>query len=305
MMGLLRLFKNIGKSKRVAKYDIVIPSRDTTREYRSAKLWQCAREIVMLERLKLIDEKPHEKISIVISSIESEITKLKSSGVKIHEVEALLNRAKSGLNENNFEQAKELAEEAKKVANERKTEYDSAVKSISEAEEIFSKIRAEGVVVSDELLTKSEQAFDDGDYSASISLAKEQKNLIAVKKFHKETSAYVSSIESEIAELKSSGVKMQETEGLLKQAKAELNENNFEQAKELANRAKKVASERKTEYDSAVKSISETKKILSEIRAEGVAVPDELLTSSKREFKKGDYSASISLAKEQKKLALW
>jgi len=80
------------------------------------------------------------------------------------------------LSENNFERAKELANEAKKVANERKARYGSAVKSISEAEEILSEVNGKGVAVSDELLIKSKQAFDDGDYEEAIKYAKQSED---------------------------------------------------------------------------------------------------------------------------------
>ena len=120
-------------------------------------------------------KKSHIKIHAYISPIESEIAELKSSGVKIQEAEQLLKQAKAELNENNFEQARELADKAKKVANERKAGYDLAFKSISEAEEIVSNVRSKGVVVSDKLLMKSKQAFDDGDYEEAIKHAKQSE----------------------------------------------------------------------------------------------------------------------------------
>jgi len=96
-----------------------------------------------------------------------------------------------------------------------------------------------------------EKAISNSGYAVG-DRAKEALGKIKSSEAYKEylkSSAFISSIESDIAELKSTGVRLHEAEELLKQAKAELNKNNFEEAKESANKAKGVAYERKTVYD--------------------------------------------------------
>jgi hypothetical protein len=269
--------------------------------------------------------KSYKESSALVSFVESEILELKSSGMKAREAEVLLERAKTRLNENDFEQAKELANRANRAMNkvkrsrrgenrvkkltnredDRKAEYDIAFKSISEAERILNKTKAGSFVVSDELLTKSKQAYTNGDFKRAERLAEKQKSLtLLLKEAYEEASTFILPIELETTKLKSSGVEVHEAEMLLKQAKTRLNENDFEQAKELANRAKKVANERKAKYDLAVKQISETEEIVSRVGAEGVVISDDLLTESKRAFGGGDYEIAIKSVEEQKKLVI-
>lgn len=77
------------------------------------------------------------------------------------------------LNKKNYEKAKELANEAKAAASERKSGYDLALKSISEVERVLNETKDKGVIISsaEELLIKSKQAFGSGDYEGAIKLS--------------------------------------------------------------------------------------------------------------------------------------
>ena len=131
--------------------------------------------------------------------------------------------------------AKRKAEEAKKAANERKIEYDSAVKSISEAEEILSEPRAEGVVVTDELLTKSKQAFDDGDYVAAIRLAEELKNFVEIRETsYRESREGIKSAKSTIERATKLGCDISSASSLLEEANSTFDAGNYEKAIECA-----------------------------------------------------------------------
>ncbi|MEA3282582.1 MAG: TIR domain-containing protein [Euryarchaeota archaeon] len=119
------------------------------------------------------------------------------------------------------------------------------------------------------------------------------------------SSGIIFSIESEIKELKSAGVRLHEAEEFLKHAKAELNKNNFEEAKDSANKAKGVAYERKAVYDHdlAFRSISEAEAILAEIRTRGITIPGEPLTQARHAFDQRNYEEAIGYAKQSEENA--
>ena len=80
-----------------------------------------------------------------------------------------------------------------------------------------------------------------------------------------ETSDFISSTESEITEIENSGVKTPKSDELLERAKSELNNNNFEKAKDLVNKARWIALERKEGYDLAFDSTSVAERVFNEI----------------------------------------
>ncbi len=120
----------------------------------------------------------YKATSDLISSIESEITEIKSSGVKIPNADALIEQAKSERNKNNFERAEELANEAKITAIVLKTRYYLAFNSISEAESVVGETKNIRGVISSDLLKESEQAFEDGDYERAKKIAEKLKNTV-------------------------------------------------------------------------------------------------------------------------------
>jgi len=253
------------------------------------------------------DYENYKETSEFISSIESEISRIKSSGVKIPKSNELIEQAKSELN-NNSERAKELAREAKRIALERKEEYKRALNSISSAKTTISGAKNSGVTVSsaEDLLNKAKSSLDEGKYKEAFELSKQaEEEALRLKETHEnytETSDFISSIDSEITKIKSSGVKILKSDDLIEQAKSELNKNNFEIAKELAEKAKRIAYERKSGYELAFRSISEAERILNETKNKGVIISSDLLTKSKQAFDDGDYEESVRLAEELKNL---
>ena len=195
---------------------------------------------------KLAEEKLREQkereTSEFISSIESEIAEIKSSGVKTQKSDELIEHAKSELKKNNFEIAKELANKAKKIATERKSEYESAFKSISEAERILNETKNKGVIISTDLLTKSKQAFDDGDYEESVRLAEELKNLVRDTEVkYGEARDRMKEAEFAIEKAKEFGCDTSEAEELLNKARAGFEEGNYAQSISVARRSEKIA----------------------------------------------------------------
>lgn len=201
------------------------------------KLSDAYKDYLKVQALK----KAYEESSAFISSIESKTMELKSSGVKIPETERLLEQAKAQLNKNNFSRADDLANRARKVANDREAEYDIAVESIYEAEEIVSKIRGEGVIVSDELLTKSKESLDDGDYEIGIKSAEEQKNLVMNRETrYREAMEHMTLAESMIEIVEGLGCEISSALDLLKEANSTFGNGNYEEAIEYTKQGQEI-----------------------------------------------------------------
>ncbi len=190
------------------------------------------------------DYEKYKETSEFVSSIESEISRIKSSGVKIPKSTELIKQAKSELNKNNFERVKELAEEAKKIASERKSGYNLAFKSISDAERILKETKNKGVIISSDLLAKSKQAFDDGNYEESVRLSEELKSLVNNREIkYREARDWIKSAESARQKAKEFGCDTSEAEELLNRAITELDAGNYAQAVSDASNSEKVVKE--------------------------------------------------------------
>jgi hypothetical protein len=254
------------------------------------------------------DYEAYKETTDFIFSIESKITEIKNTGVKIPESEELIKQARSERNNNHLERAKELAREAKRIALERKEEYKRAFNSISSVKTTINSAKNSGVIISSvvDLLNKAKSSLDEGKYKEAFELSKQaEEEALRLKETYEnytETSDFISLIKSEITEIKNSGVKIPKSEELIGQAKSELNKNNFERAKELAEKAKRIAYERKSGYELAFRSISEAERILKETENKGVIISSDLLTKSKQAFDNGDYEESVRLSEELKNL---
>ncbi len=192
------------------------------------------------------DYEKYKEISEFVSSIESEISRIKSSGVKIPKSTELIKQAKSELNKNNFERAKELAEEAKKIASERKSGYNLAFKSISDAERILKETINKGVIISSDLSAKSKQAFDDGNYEESVRLAEELKSLVNNREIkYREARDWIKSAESARQKAKEFGCDTSEADELLNRARTGFEEGNYAQATSDAGESEKIVKEKK------------------------------------------------------------
>lgn len=184
-----------------------------------------------------------KETSAFISSLESEITQLKSSGVTLRKAEELIKQAKKvELNKNNFERANDLAKEAKKEANERKAGYDSAFRSIFEAEAILSKTKAKGVIISTELLTKAKQTLNEGNYDAAKIWAEHQKNLVKNRETkHREARQATESANSTIEKIEELGCDSSPAFTVLKEANSAFDNGNYEEAIKYANQSEETA----------------------------------------------------------------
>ena len=200
------------------------------------------------------DYERYKETSEFISSIESEISRIKKSGVKIPKSAELIKQAKSELNKNNFERAKKLANEAKRIAVERKSGYDFAFKSISEAERILKETKNKGVIIPDstDLLTKSKQAFDSGDYKESVRLSEELKSLVNNREIkYREARDWIKTAEFAIEKAKEFGCTVSDAEERLKNTERLFEKGAYEEvieaAKQIEELVKKIKEKAKPE----------------------------------------------------------
>lgn len=139
-----------------------------------------------IKKISYNPAKEHIESSDFISSIESEIAEIKNSGIKTPKLDKVIEHAQSELKQNNFERAKELTKEAKRIALERKERYNLASDSLSASEKVFNEAKEFGCNVLDfeDRLTNVEQLFDEGAYEEVIETSKQIGEL--VKKIREE-----------------------------------------------------------------------------------------------------------------------
>ncbi|NQE44885.1 hypothetical protein C5S31_02520, partial [ANME-1 cluster archaeon GoMg2] len=210
---------------------------------------QAEEEVLGLKK----DYETYKVSSEYISSLESEITAIKNTGVKIPKYKELIVQAKSELTKNNFESAKNFAEEAKRIAYERRGGYDLAFRLIFEAERILNETKTKGgVMVSTDLLTKSKQACDNGDYDESVRLSKELKNLASDReRIYQDAQEAIRAAESSIENAKEFGCNVSDVEERLKSAELLFAEGAYERivkaSKQIEEQTKKIMEEAKPE----------------------------------------------------------
>jgi len=110
----------------------------------------------------------------------SKIKEAERLGINVSSAQDLHRKALSEFDNREYEKAKELAEEAKNIALKRKSEYDSAFKSISEAELAIENAKEFGccdTFEAEELLNKARTGFEDGNYARSISDARRSEEI--------------------------------------------------------------------------------------------------------------------------------
>jgi tetratricopeptide (TPR) repeat protein len=144
------------------------------------------------------------------------------------------------------------AKENKTIAEEKVREQEGklrdlrekAWKSLSEAENIFNEIKNKGVIISSDLLTKSKQAFDNGDYEGSVRLSEELKNLVNNREIkYREARDWIKSAESAIGKVKDFGCDTSEAEELLNRTRTGFEEGSYAQAISDASKSEKVTKE--------------------------------------------------------------
>jgi tetratricopeptide (TPR) repeat protein len=241
--------------------------------------------------------------SKTIASIESELGKVKATGVKIPEADKEFERAKAVFTGKNFIKARQLANQAKKTASETKETHDKALSSIASATKQINATKSigEDVASIETLLNKARNSLEEGNYENALDLANHSKE--EAQKL-KETADFISVIEAEIAEIKNSGVITPESDEVLKRAKDEHSNNDFDRAKELATEAKSKALQTRDSHEKTLKSIFSVDAILSGAKAKGMVLSnaDDILKKAQELVVKGNYDEAYTLSEEAEKV---
>jgi hypothetical protein len=246
---------------------------------------QAEEEAVRVKR----DYEVYKETSDVISEVEAEVARIKRSDVKTSKSDELIEQARSELNAGNYDRAVAIAKRAEEEAVKVKKDYEiykETADGISSIEARIAQLQSSSVATpkSEALMEQAQSELKTGNYVLALERAKQaEEEAVRVKEDHEvytETTEIISSIEAELAEIKKYGVKLPKSGELLEQAKAELTKHNFDRVREIAEEAKRAASERKSAYERASRSTSETEKKLTELQDKGVIISSELLTKN-------------------------
>ena len=243
--------------------------------------------------------------SNAIYAVDCLLVQARNLRINTKSEEEKLNEAKRKLDKKNFSNAVKLANECKNSLERKINEY----KQISAKESIdlaYSKIKeAEklGINVSDakDLHKKAILEFDNRAYEKAIEYAEKCKKAAEDKisryNHAKEQIEASKDIVKSIKKL----ISIPKAEELIEKAESALKVGNYNNAVKFAEEAKKIALERKSEYDTAFKSISEAEFAIEKAKEFGIAITseaEELLNRARAEFERGNYAQSISDARK-------
>lgn len=266
------------------------------------------REISELKQKIEARERRRKEAVKVIDDAESVLQKAKGLNLPIKDAERMLNEAKSLLAKGDYATAIEHANRSKRTAEaeiDKKLKYlrEEAINAISKAQSMLQNAKKLGINTKwdEKKLNNARLKLDERDFSTATKLANECKNSLE-QKINEYLKQSIDLAYSKIKEAEKLGIDVSDAKDLHKKAILEFDNRAYERAKELAEEAKRIALERKSEYDSAFKSISEAERILNETKNKGVIISTDLLTKSKQAFDNGYYEESVRLAEELKNL---
>jgi len=224
--------------------------------------------------------------------------------------EEKLNEAKRKLDEKKFSNAVKLANECKNSLERKINEYKQ-ISAKQSLDLVYSKIKeAEklGINVSDakDLHKKATLKFDNREYEKAIEYAEKSKEIVEeeIRRYNhaKEQIEVSKDIVKSIKKLTS----IPKAEELIEKAESALKIGNYNNAVKFAEEAKKIALERKSEYDTAFKSISEAEFAIEKAKEFcycDTSEAEELLNKARAEFEGGNYAQSISDARKSEEIA--
>jgi hypothetical protein len=238
------------------------------------------------EFINLKDSHQQQQVTQSINRAEAILNKVKALGVedtsRIEEVTHLLERAKTSKDENDFENAVEYALKARKTADsliEESNERDSAQDAMDAADSLISVSKKAGVDVSqvEELFDKSKNAFDEGDYLSTQTLAKDIQGMMEKLRqpFQTQiTSNTIFAAQSFITEAKEFGANVKAAEELLKEAKSLFESEEFETAETRANEAMQAArlAKRQKQAEILKTPLENTRTLINNVKSIGADV---------------------------------
>lgn len=250
------------------------------------------------EEINEYDEAAKRNANQSLDFAYSKLKEAEKLGINVSNAQDLHKKAILEFDNIEYEKAIGYAEKCKKSAEEEISRYNHAKEQIRASKDIVENIkRVTPIPKAEKLIGTAESSLKVGNYNNAFKFVKQaEEEAFRLKKDYetqKEVSDFISSTESEITKIKSSGVRISKSEKLIEQAKSELSKNNFERAKELSNEAERLVHERKSGYELTFKLISEAERILNETKNKGVIISSDLLIKSKQAFDTGDYDPTL------------
>ena len=193
-------------------------------------------------------------------------------------------------------------------------ERKKALNTINEAQSLLQKAKKLGISTkwAEERLNNAKRKLDERDYSNATKLTNECKRGLEQKINEYKKAAERSAKQSldfaysKIKEAERLGINVSSAQDLHRKALSEFDNREYEKAKELAEEAKNIALKRKSEYDSAFKSISEAELAIENAKEFGCCdtfEAEELLNKARTGFEDGNYARSISDARRSEEIA--
>jgi hypothetical protein len=227
-----------------------------------------------------------DQVTQSIERAESVLKKVLSTGIEdtsqVEEITHMLERAREARDQNDFDSAVQYALNAKKAADslvEETGERDTAQGAIDSVSSIINASKAAGVDVSsvEDLLNKSRNAFDDGDYLSTQGFINDIQGMMEKlkKPFQTQiTSNSINDAQNAITDAKEFGADISDAETILKEAKELFESENFEKAEENANDAVEAAriAKRKKQAEFMKEPLEKIRVLISNVQSIGADI---------------------------------
>ncbi|MCW3135973.1 MAG: tetratricopeptide repeat protein, partial [Canidatus Methanoxibalbensis ujae] len=248
--------------------------------------------------------------SNAIYAVDSLLVQARNLRINTKSEEEKLNEAKHKLDKKNFSNAVKLANECKNSLERKINEYKqiSAKQSIDLAYSEIKEAEKLGINVSDakDLHKKAILEFDNREYEKAIEYAERSRKDAEYKiRRYNHAKEQIEASKDIVKSIKKL-ISIPKAEELIENAESALKVGNYNNAVKFAEEAKKIALERKSEYDTAFKSISEAEVAIEKAKEFGycdTSEAEELLNKARKRFEEGNYAQSISDARKSEEIA--
>jgi len=262
--------------------------------------------------LRKAEKKAHEimefyqKAPRYISSAAEAIKTAKKRGVKLETAEELLSDAEQKFRQGSYQEACELADQARSITKKLDEFYTKSSKLISSVEKKLSTLREEGIHTAkvEDVLSKARAAFGRGEYEEAYRIAKDaERRAGSLKKYIVKAMSTISVAEKRLKDA-SSKIKAPQAEEYLSKARRAFDGGEYESAYTLAEEAIveiERAEEAYNEASRVIRSAEQAIHLLSDITDD--TKPASLLDNAKSAFDAHEYEKAFELAEKAKNLS--
>jgi len=251
----------------------------------------------------------YKRASEAIEKAKNEIEKAKNAGAEVTQPLDILTRAKSSINENDYEKAYSLACEAYEFGKRIYESFTKAVALIANAQSEVATLKKVGCDAAkpEDLLAKATLAMEYNEYENATKHASESisESKSILEKFERAVAA-IKSAEELFSSLKSRGIDTARSALFLKQAKAEMQASDlergldYEKALNLAKQSIEEGKKVEEAYNNAVEMMKKASEMLESVKGEGIDVreAESLLSKSEKEQRLMSYNSAYEWAKK-------